>query len=43
MSDQDDNGAARLRVTYRLEQGRLPFAIEVGIRFVEDDQKRIAV
>jgi len=42
MCDQDDNGAARLGITSRLEQCHFPVAIEIGVRLIEDDQKRIA-
>ena len=43
MRDQDDDGAARLGVTNRPEQRRFPLAVEIGVRLIEHDQKRIAV
>jgi hypothetical protein len=42
MCDQDDNGTARLGISSRLEQCHFPVAIEIGVRLIEDDQKRIA-
>ncbi len=43
VGDQDNNGPARLGVPDRLEQGCFPVAVEIGVRLVEHDQKRIAV
>ena len=41
--DQDNDGAPRFDASDRLKQSRFALIVEVGVRFVEDDQEWIAI
>jgi hypothetical protein len=43
MRNQDDDGAPRFDAGDRLQQGRLTFAVEIGVRFVEHNEERVAI